>query len=107
MQRHRQLRAPMHAEVHAAQAAVSGSRRGSSTACRAQSERPETAEAASGGTSSAEVSLEVAGEDPADFRLEEQSTLSWGVFTALLVGALWLLYAVRQTPWHASAVCII
>lgn len=43
---------------------------------------------------SASIGISAAGEDAANFQLQEQSATSWGIFTALLVGALAALYAV-------------
>ena len=40
------------------------------------------------------TSFATAGEDAADFQLQEQSLKSWSIFTVLLVGALAALYAV-------------
>jgi hypothetical protein len=44
---------------------------------------------------SASAELVVAGEDAANFQIQEQSATSWSVFSVLLIGALSALYAVR------------
>lgn len=47
-------------------------------------------------TESAPLEIAAAGEDAANFQLQQQSASSWGIFTVLLVGALAALYAVGR-----------
>lgn len=47
---------------------------------------------------SASAELVVAGEDAANFQIQEQSATSWSVFSVLLIGALSALYAAWISP---------